>query len=495
MRFVWTLVVPMLGWPAASAETLTHAQWGFRMNIPDAWRLTSRGGVSEPIVISMGGSDADEIRIFRAPAPTGLDSSNSEEIETAVRAILGELDRGLAGLHGIQSSFEPATRHQPAAVEMLAGVAFQEGFRHLQMRAILDDSHLFVLVAAIPTDRLESASDPILRAFDSFVLTERSSLSTDQIWLIVAGLVFCCGLAVAAKTTERPTKISGASASLGTGAILVFSFVMTGGEFAEQRARYVQSLDQAQRMEAENPGISRRDYDDRRLHRQYIDTIASLRSASFDRGILALALRADHPTTLSIWTYALLHGSWSHLLWNLVFIVLCGSAVEQTTGRRFFIATLVLGSLAAAAGHWWFHREPDVLIGASGAASALLGAALVLDFWRPLGPSIGFWRGRRRFALTVPLGLILTAWIVSQVLSAFDSEDSAALALHASGFTFGTVFALLARTRLGAMEVSGARRAWASAVGSSRALEPLAEEEDDEHGVQLQPADQHQQRE
>ena len=76
-------------------------------------------------------------------------------------------------------------------------------------------------------------------------------------------------------------------------------------------------------------------------------------------------------------TYAFLHGDWTHLLVNCVWLLAFGSAVARRFDSARFVVFMVAGALAGAAFHYVFHPNGGVpVIGASGAISACMGAAI-----------------------------------------------------------------------------------------------------------------------
>ena len=121
-----------------------------------------------------------------------------------------------------------------------------------------------------------------------------------------------------------------------------------------------------------------------------------------------------------LFTYMLVHGGWAHVLLNAVFCVAFGAPVARWlgTGARggaAFLLFFVACGVAAALGYGgWFdltarfsHARPDWgLVGASGAASGLMGAAARLIEGRGRLGSIA---GRR----VVGMG---AAWIVVNVV-------------------------------------------------------------------------------
>jgi membrane associated rhomboid family serine protease len=84
-------------------------------------------------------------------------------------------------------------------------------------------------------------------------------------------------------------------------------------------------------------------------------------------------------------TSMFLHGSWAHLLGNMLFLWIFGNNVEDTLGRFRFLLFYVLGGLAATAAQTFvtlaYGTQQDAMVpnlGASGAISAVLGAYFIL---------------------------------------------------------------------------------------------------------------------
>jgi membrane associated rhomboid family serine protease len=83
-------------------------------------------------------------------------------------------------------------------------------------------------------------------------------------------------------------------------------------------------------------------------------------------------------------TYALLHGSWTHVLMNSVWLAAFGTPVARRCGTGRF---LVIAAVAAGAGASFYALlnadQPVPLIGASGAVSGMMGAASWFMFAQP----------------------------------------------------------------------------------------------------------------
>jgi membrane associated rhomboid family serine protease len=165
-------------------------------------------------------------------------------------------------------------------------------------------------------------------------------------------------------------------------------------------------------------------------------------------------------------TYAFLHGSWTHVLLNTVWLVAFGPPVARRFGTARFLAFMVVAAIVSALAQWMSApMEFAPLIGASGADSGLMGAVTRFMFQpgAPLGASS--FRGGQA-AETIPaasLGGILTdrraliflgVWLVTNfVFGAFArplglSDMPVAWVAHLGGFAVGIVlFPLFDRSR------------------------------------------------
>jgi membrane associated rhomboid family serine protease len=141
-----------------------------------------------------------------------------------------------------------------------------------------------------------------------------------------------------------------------------------------------------------------------------------------------------------------LHADWAHLLGNLVFLLIFGLPAERVMGPwRFLLLFLLGGAVANLAAVLAIGAPQQLVIGASGAVSAVIGAYLAL-FPRaklgvvlPLGLFLEFVRA--------PASLLIGIWALLQVVFAYIGPAFGAVAwvAHVAGFAFGVVFALVAR--------------------------------------------------
>ncbi len=163
---------------------------------------------------------------------------------------------------------------------------------------------------------------------------------------------------------------------------------------------------------------------------------------------------------ITILTSMFMHGSWSHILGNMVFLWAFGPEIEDLMGRRGYLVFYLLGGLAATAAQVAAGPTSTVPnLGASGAIAAVMGAFLVTyphDRIRSLLVLFIFVR-----VTYIPAALLIGVWILMQLvnLGAVAPQQAAggvAYAAHVGGFIFGAVTArLFEGRRLAAGAVSG----------------------------------------
>jgi len=152
---------------------------------------------------------------------------------------------------------------------------------------------------------------------------------------------------------------------------------------------------------------------------------------------------------LRLVTALFLHADWAHLVGNLVFLLIFGLPAERAMGPwRFLLLFLLGGAVANLAAALTIGAPDRIIIGASGAVSAVIGAYLAL-FPRaklgvvlPLGLFLEFVRA--------PASLLIGIWALLQVVFAYIGPALGAVAwwAHLAGFAFGIVFAVLVRAAI-----------------------------------------------
>ena len=145
---------------------------------------------------------------------------------------------------------------------------------------------------------------------------------------------------------------------------------------------------------------------------------------------------------LTIATSMFLHGSWLHIISNMVFLWAFGPAVEDLMTPRRYLGFYVLGGLVAALAQIASAPASTVpILGASGAIAAVMGAFLVTyprDRIRSLLVILVF------VSVTyIPAALLIGVWFLIQFLSlgsiTAQSAGGVAYAAHVGGFIYGVV--------------------------------------------------------
>ena len=161
---------------------------------------------------------------------------------------------------------------------------------------------------------------------------------------------------------------------------------------------------------------------------------------------LACVTEAGRPF-LHVLTSMFLHGSWLHLIGNTWFLYLFGNNVEDSMGRRRFLAFYLLSGIAAATLQVLLDPAAAVpMVGASGAISGVMGGYLVLYPTvrvHTLVP-LGFFF----FTVKLPAWTMLLYWLALQVLGGFTAiaraeSGGVAFGAHVGGFITGAILVKL----------------------------------------------------
>lgn len=157
----------------------------------------------------------------------------------------------------------------------------------------------------------------------------------------------------------------------------------------------------------------------------------------------------------SLVTHAFLHGGWEHLIFNSAWLLVFGSPVARRYGITGFVLLFVAGAIAGAAAFTPGHLNVvTVMVGASGAISALTGAAVRFVFQpieyvthpetgdpvpvgRRLGHPIGVFRQQRAFFFSaVWIGINLGTGVIALFN---DAAAPIAWQAHIGGFVAGFI--------------------------------------------------------
>jgi membrane associated rhomboid family serine protease len=155
-----------------------------------------------------------------------------------------------------------------------------------------------------------------------------------------------------------------------------------------------------------------------------------------------VTLGGNLPPILSVFTYMFLHGGWSHIIGNMLFLWVLGDNIEDAMGHlRYFFFYLLCG---AAGGIAFLLSGPDAivpLVGASGAVAGVVAAYLML---RPCAKitflAFGF----------VPLRLgsawVLGAWVLIQIWNVINIHGGeTAWWAHIGGLAVGAALTVVLR--------------------------------------------------
>jgi membrane associated rhomboid family serine protease len=103
---------------------------------------------------------------------------------------------------------------------------------------------------------------------------------------------------------------------------------------------------------------------------------------AFARYVLA----QTEPPYWTVLTYALLHGSWAHVLLNSVWLAAFGTPVARRCGAMRFLVLAIASAVGGAAAHFLVDATSVLpMIGASAAVSGLMGAAARFVFGTGVG--------------------------------------------------------------------------------------------------------------
>ena len=172
--------------------------------------------------------------------------------------------------------------------------------------------------------------------------------------------------------------------------------------------------------------------------------------ASFYACAVDNACRAPEPWGISWFTSMFMHGSWDHILGNMLFLAIFGKNVEDAFGHLrylvFYIAGGFVATMAQTAVTLLFGSALDARVpnlGASGAIAAVLGAFFILYPNARIRTLLGI------FFVKVPAWIYLGLWFLYQLVegnfglaSASANGGGVAFFAHVGGFVFGVAATL-----------------------------------------------------
>ncbi len=152
-------------------------------------------------------------------------------------------------------------------------------------------------------------------------------------------------------------------------------------------------------------------------------------------------------------TSMFLHGSWMHLIGNMVFLWVFGDNIEATIGNIGFVLFYLTGGILASLAHVYFSPGSDIpSLGASGAISAVMGAYLVMFPYSRVKVLVFLVVILRQ--ITMSALAFLGIWIGIQVFSTLQSIGApvqgggTAWFAHLGGLVFGLVMGFFFRPKV-----------------------------------------------
>jgi membrane associated rhomboid family serine protease len=170
----------------------------------------------------------------------------------------------------------------------------------------------------------------------------------------------------------------------------------------------------------------------------------------FIPGILTGAYQAPsgslQPYALTVLTSMFMHGSWSHILGNMLFLWIFGNNIEDALGHGKYLVFYLAGGVVAALVQLMSGPSSNVpTIGASGAIAAVMGAYFFLFPTARIQTLVFF------IFITVvriPAWIFLGIWFFLQLFEGtYGTAQGVAVWAHVGGFLFGMLVAWIVRKR------------------------------------------------
>lgn len=154
--------------------------------------------------------------------------------------------------------------------------------------------------------------------------------------------------------------------------------------------------------------------------------------------VMAITRTGDSFPVVTLFTSMFMHAGVTHLLANMIFLIVFGRTIEEALGSwRFALYYLFWGVAAAAAEIYVDPTSGAAMLGASGAIGGVLGAyfllypgnkiEIILPFFPFVRPVVSAW-------------ILLGVWFLWQILV---PQEGVANWAHAGGFLAGMVTVLI----------------------------------------------------
>jgi membrane associated rhomboid family serine protease len=154
------------------------------------------------------------------------------------------------------------------------------------------------------------------------------------------------------------------------------------------------------------------------------------------------------PFWLTLFSSMFMHGSWLHLLGNMLYLWIFGDNVEDAMGKARYLAFYLICGVTASLAQILVDSDSQIpSLGASGAISGVLGAYLVLYPRRRVRVLL------LRYITYMPAIAVIGMWILLQFISGVgqvaqtEQTGGVAYAAHVGGFLAGVVLVWFFRQR------------------------------------------------
>jgi membrane associated rhomboid family serine protease len=149
---------------------------------------------------------------------------------------------------------------------------------------------------------------------------------------------------------------------------------------------------------------------------------------------------------ITVFTAMFMHGSWSHIIGNMIFLWAFGPEIEDAMGRGRYLVFYLAGGLVAMLAQIAADAHSTVPnLGASGAIAAVMGAFIV-TYPRDRIKAVLFILVFFRITF-IPAALLIGFWFLTQLVHAGAiaqvQTGGVAYLAHVGGFVFGAITARL----------------------------------------------------
>lgn len=164
---------------------------------------------------------------------------------------------------------------------------------------------------------------------------------------------------------------------------------------------------------------------------------------------LELTPHTSFPSIATIFTSMFLHGSWMHLIGNMLYLWIFGNNVEDLLGPIWFVLFYLLAGAGAVLLFVLTGPNSQIpMVGASGAISGVLG--LYALKWPKARVMTAITLGFFIRMVWIPALAVLGIWFLMQLLFAFmssgnEASGGVAYMAHVGGFLVGLIAAMFVK--------------------------------------------------